>query len=139
MKKASTIFYRLGQIFSIIFAIFYPLGLIAGIILIIVGVIQKAAPLGIFGGVLTAVFAFLLAMIIVVIILANKAVKSMKENAGKLAPHILLIIFGLLSLDDFYVIGGVLGAITTGKDKKALKEAPVEAEVEEVPEEPKAE
>lgn len=140
MKKASTVFYRLGQVFSVIMAIGEPICAIVGIVLLIVGIVNKNSPLMIFGGVFAGIFIFLFAMIIAVMVLANKAVKSMKEGTGKLSLHILLIIFGLLSFDDFYVIGGILGAITTGKDKRALKEqaeAPIEAEAP--AEEPKAE
>lgn len=117
MKRASTIFYRLGQVFSIIFAIIYSCFLIGGVIMTIMGGTNKATPILIVGIVVTLVFLFLLAMDIVLIVLAGKAVKSMKEDAGKLSPHILLVIFGLLSMDYFYVIGGVLGFIVARQDR----------------------
>ena len=134
MKRASTIFYRLGQVFTIIFAIIYSLFLAIGVTVMVVGIINNATPLIIVGVILTIVFVFLLAMDIVLIVIANKAVKSMKQQEGKVSPHILLIIFGLLSMDYFYVIGGVLGIITTKKDKEAINNAPIETKTETVSE-----
>lgn len=134
MKRASTIFYRLGQVFTIIFAIIYGLFLVGGVIVMVAGIANNATPLIIIGVILAIVFVFLLAMDIVLIVIANKAVKSMKQQEGKVSPHILLIIFGLLSMDYFYVIGGVLGIITTKKDKEAINNAPIETKTETVSE-----
>ena len=134
MKRASTIFYRLGQVFSIIFAIIYSCFLIGGIVMTIMGGANKATPILIIGIVLMVVFLFLLAMDIVLIVLAGKAVKSMKQDAGKLSAHILLVIFGLLSMDYFYVIGGVLGFIVAKQDKKEADSAPIEVKAKTVEE-----
>ena len=134
MKRASTIFYRLGQVFSIIFAIIYSLFLVGGVIMTVMGGMNKATPILIIGIVVTVVFLFLLVMDIILIVLAGKAVKSMKQGAGKLSSHIVLVIFGLLSMDYFYVIGGVLGFIVARQDKQHLETAPIETKAETVEE-----
>ena len=120
MKKASRIMYTLGVVFNII-------GLILVIVLPILGGIGYANPEEVVkqssqGMTVEDVKAASLTLIIigviyivvylVVLFLALHAKKAVKNDKRENAPHIIMIVIGAISVDVFYLLGGIFGLVS---------------------------
>ncbi len=127
MKKSSNLFYSIGFVLNIIELV------IAGLLVALFAfaytnpdaINKVATDTG-----STAEYvqsAFLVIMILFVIIavvdvvvsvLVFVAKKNLKEKNGKVGTHILLLILGILSVNIFYLLGGIFGMVAASKDNE---------------------
>ena len=120
MKKASRIMYTLGVVFNII-------GLILVITLPILGGIGYANPEEVVkqssqemtvedvkAASLTLIIIGVIYIVVylVVLILALHAKKAVKNDKRENAPHIIMIVIGAISVDVFYLLGGIFGLVS---------------------------
>ena len=118
MRNSSQIMYKIGRIFSFILVGLYALLAILNTIWLIVHIVDGASAAGITSDVLGIVFALIwIALTIVCIVLATKAIKDMQEDAKNNQPHIIMIVFGAICGDVFYVLGGIFGLIANNQEK----------------------
>ena len=137
MRNASETMYKIGRIFS-----FILLGISALLIVIYSILMIVAAVDGRFPAYLGSVvgYSIWLVLVLVVILLASRAIKAIEQDKKDNGPHITMIVFGALSGDIFYLLGGIFGLIANGTEEEK-KEVVEEQQVEKVEpvEEPKKE
>jgi len=115
MRNASETMYKIGRVFS-----FVLLGLTALLIVIYSILMIVAAVDGRFPAYLGNVIGYTiwLALVIVAIILASRAIKAIDENKSENGPHITMIVVGAISGDIFYLLGGIFGVIANGQESE---------------------
>lgn len=65
-------------------------------------------------------FIFLCVELVVealVLVVAIKALKNLKEDNGRIASHVMLIVIGIVGFDIFYLLGGIFGVVAANQDK----------------------
>ena len=114
MKENSKLMYRLGRIFSFVF-----LGIACGLfvlhmILMIVHIVQEKD----FGNDISRMIStsIWIVLLIVLICLATRAMVSIENEPKNNSPHIVMIVFGALTGDIFYILGGIFGLVAIGQD-----------------------
>lgn len=114
MRNASKTMYKIGRVFS-----FVLLGLAALLLLIYSIMMIVEITKGNFPAYLGNVIGWTiwLALIVVVVILASNAIKSTEEGEKVPGPHIVMIVFGAISGDVFYILGGIFGLIANGQEE----------------------
>ena len=121
MKKASRVFYTIGKVFNIIgIVLFFVFAIIFAccafndsMLLDMAKELQK--PLQETKDLCVTCFVlFLIEGIINIatLVIATIASKSIKQEDGRLAPHIAMIVIGALSWDVFYLLGGIFGTVS---------------------------
>ncbi len=124
MKEASSILYKVGNIINLIAII---LGVILAILCFVCyGGIDNQTAIEM-GKTLTeaqttfmaAGIAFVIFIIIwiVVYVLAKRAIKALNDSSNSIAPHVLMIIIGVLGSSIFYLLGGIFGVIAENSNK----------------------
>ena len=118
MKNSSETMYKIGRIFSFVLLGIAALLLVIHTILMIVAFANghTGAGTGYIGNMIGD--SIWLALIIVVICLASKAINAMDQNEKEVAPHVTMIVFGALSCDVFYVLGGIFGIIAINQNNQ---------------------
>ena len=53
---------------------------------------------------------------IVVLVFASKAIKAVGDGAKSNAPHIIMIVIGVIGSDIFYLLGGIFGLVSESQD-----------------------
>ena len=138
MRNTQAILYKIGKIINFVLLGIFALTFLLNLIFLIVNAVNGWG----WGGNLGAMIymLFLAAFIIVLIILCGKFEEEAKKApVDKLMPVILLMIFGFLSYNWLYLVGGVFGIIAASQEKNASGEAKKEEPAEEKKEEEKAE
>lgn len=134
MRNTQKILYKIGKIVSFVLLGIYALTLLINIIMLIVHAVND----NYIGGDITGIVVFIIyiALIVVMIILAGKYTEDAeKAPVDGLMPVILLMVFGLLSGNLLYLVGGVFGIIGASQEKNA-SEKKEEQPKEESKEEP---
>ena len=130
MRNTQKILYKIGKIVSFVLLGIYALTLLINIIMLIVHAVND----NYIGGDITriVVFVIYIALIVVMIILAGKYTEEAeKAPVDALTPVILLMVFGLLSGNLLYLVGGVFGIVGASQEKNASenkKEEPKQVE-----------
>ena len=120
MRNSSKTMYKIGRIFSFVLLGLYALLLGIYSILLIVDIIRDNA---IGHDISTIVFSvIMIGLTVVCIIMATKSIKDMEQDTKNNSPHIMMIVFGALCGDVFYVLGGIFGLIANGQEQETKKE-----------------
>ena len=121
MKKASRVLYTIGRVFNIIgivlfitLAIIFAVGAFDEETAARIAVDMKEPLQTVKDLCMTCFVLFLIEGIlnIVTLILAIRAGRSIRNEDGKIAPHVTMIVIGALAWDPFYFIGGILGTVS---------------------------
>ncbi len=113
MRNASKTMYRIGRVFSFILL---GIAAIVAILFTVFMIVDLASDKGLhYLGNLISTLIWL-AFIIVVIVLATNAIKNTEEDNKNPGPHIIMIVFGALSGDVFYLLGGIFGIIANSQE-----------------------
>ena len=115
MKNASKTMYKIGRIFSFVLLGITAILTIIYSILMIVEITKGNFPRYL-GDVIK--FSIWLSLVIVVIILASNALRAMEKDDKSNGPHIVMIVFGAISGDVFYLLGGIFGLIAIGQEEE---------------------
>ena len=137
MKNTSNTMYNIGRIFTIIEIILGPIFFLLGLIFVIIAgaIPEEAAALAGPGGTLIGYGIWFIVGGILCLVFVGKAKRELanEENRNP-TPFILTIVFGAIAGNVFYVLAGIFGLIADGQQGNNQPK-----EVEEKPEEPKAE
>ena len=136
MRNTQSILYKIGKIINFVLLGIYALTvLVNGIILIVDAV---AGNHWVDNLVSIIMFLFLIALVVVLIILCGKFEEEAKKApVDALTPVILLMVFGFVSGNWLYLVGGVFGIIAASQEKNEKGEQPKEEAKEEPKEENK--
>ena len=137
MRNTQSILYKIGKIINFVLLGIYALTvLVNGIILIVDAV---AGNYWVDNLVSIIMFLIFIALVVVLIILCGKFEEEAKKApVDALTPVILLMVFGFVSGNWLYLVGGVFGIIAASQEKNEKGEQPKE-EAKEEPKEEKAE
>ena len=125
MKKTSNLFYSIGFVLNIIGIVFYAVLIaIFAIAMNNAEAISKIATDT--GSTVEYVRQSLLALVIlisvsividiVVSVFVLRAKRNLREGNGRTGTHILLLVLGILSINLFYLLGGIFGVVAAGDD-----------------------
>ena len=136
MRNTQSILYKIGKIINFVLLGIYALTvLVNGIILIVDAV---AGNYWVDNLVSIIMFLILIALVVVLIILCGKFEEEAKKApVDALTPVILLMVFGFVSGNWLYLVGGVFGIIAASQEKNEKGEQPKEEAKEESKEENK--
>ncbi|MBO4572826.1 MAG: hypothetical protein J5762_03560 [Clostridia bacterium] len=117
MGSASKILYTVGKVVNIIEIVMTSLMLLLGLVVMIFGE-TVAANIEALSGMLTMASgtgftiggAVALVISIVTLVLANNATRALDNGVKENAPHIVMIVIGVLG-DIFYLLGGIFGLV----------------------------
>lgn len=135
MKNASNIMFRIGRIFNIISIVttivFFILGVMAGIVGIIFLIISSNSSdweelkvassilipvaIGLFAG---GIYFFISS--IVTMIFAVKSHYEIIEGSYEAKPRVILIVFGAISGNTFYVLSGIFSFIARNQESRYI-------------------
>ncbi len=121
MRNTQKILYQIGKIVSWVLLGIYALIFVINLIVLIVDAVNE----GIWIDNLSAMIAMLImaALILVLIFLAKKNEEdALKAPTHELKPIILLMVFGFLSGNWLYLVGGVFGIIGASQEANAKEE-----------------
>lgn len=117
MRNASRVMYKIGRIFSFVLLALFAVLFVVYSILLVVHIIQGVDAAVIGADIGTMIWALIwTGLVIVLIILATRAIKNMEEDAKANGPHIVMIVFGAITGDIFYLLGGIFGLIAIGQE-----------------------
>ncbi len=124
MKKASSVLYLIGNILNGIGIVIYLLlGIIvvagAGSINEVPEQYQGQYTVAEFQQIAKAAGIFLLicaVISIIVFILASRARKAVNNGSKEYAPHIIMIVVGVIGTNLLYLIGGILGVVAESQE-----------------------
>ena len=117
MGNASKILYTVGKVVNIIEIVMTSLMLLLGLVVMIFGE-TITANIEALSGMMTMLSgtgftiggAFALVLSIVTLVLANNATRALDNGIKENAPHIVMIVIGVLG-DIFYLLGGIFGLV----------------------------
>lgn len=120
MKEASKTMYKIGRIFSYVLLGIYALVIVLNIILLAVDATKDGSPIGdnISNIVTCSIF---LVLTILCIVFATRSIKEIEEGSKEAKPHIVMIVFGALCGDIFYLLGGIFGLVANGQSEEQSK------------------
>ena len=129
MRNTQSILYKIGKIINFVLLGIYALTvLVNGIILIVDAV---AGNYWVDNLVSIIMFLILIALVVVLIILCGKFEEEAKKApVDALTPVILLMVFGFVSGNWLYLVGGVFGIIAASQEKNGEGEKKEEAKEE---------
>lgn len=135
MKNTSRTMFNIGNIITIVYLGLGALFTLIGLIVIIVGGASSEPSIVASGSTLLGWGIYFLVTSILCLVFVGKAKKELAdESSQNQKPFIITIVFGAIASNPFYVLAGIFGLIAEGQ--QGNKEP---KEVEEKPEEPKAE
>ena len=137
MKNTSNTMYNIGRIFTIVEIVLGPIFFLLGLIFAIVGgIVDEAAALVGYGSTLIGYGIWFIVGGILCLIFVGKAKRELQDESNKNpTPFILTIVFGAIAGNVFYVLAGIFGLIADSQQGGNAEPK----QVEEKPEEPKAE
>ena len=113
MKNASATMYKIGRIFTFVLLGIAALLVLIYSILMIVGIVNGNFPAYLSNVIGNSIW---LGIIIVVLIVAANSIRAIEEGTKETTPHILMIVFGAISGNVFYVLGGIFGLVALGQE-----------------------
>ena len=120
MRNTQATLYKIGRIINWVFLGLYCLGVFINIITLIVSAVNGWYIGDDISGIVT--FTIFAALVLVLIILCGKFEEEAKKApVNALAPVILLMVFGLVSGNVLYTVGGVFGIIAASQEKNGEK------------------
>ena len=120
MRNTQAILYKIGKIINWVLLGLYCLGVFINIITLIVSAVNGWYIGDDISGIVT--FTIFAALVLVLIILCGKFEEEAKKAPiNALAPVILLMVFGLVSGNVLYTVGGVFGIIAASQEKNGEK------------------
>ena len=116
MRESSKTMYKIGRIFS--FVLLGLAALLAVLHLILMLVYLADETKGNWSSELGSMIGTIIwiGFIIVVICLATNAIKLTETEKENKTPHITMIVFGALSGDVFYLLGGIFGLVAIAQE-----------------------
>ena len=136
MRNTQSILYKIGKIINFVLLGIYGLTFLLNLIFLIVDAVNDRIWADNLGTMISMLI--LAALVIVLIILCGKFEEDAKKApVDALTPVILLMVFGLVSGNWLYLVGGVFGIIAASQEKNAQSEQPKEEAKEEPKEENK--
>ena len=126
MKNASRIMDTVGMVFNIIGLVLVLIGAILfGVVTFNQDLINKIAQdssqtADFVKNIVLVYFIFLCVELVVealILVVAIKALKNLKEDNGRIASHVMLIVIGIVGFDIFYLLGGIFGVVAANQDK----------------------
>ena len=119
MRESSKTMYRIGRIFSYVLLGLSALLAVLHVILMCVYIADNTK--GDWGSELGQLISTIIWMsfIVVMILLATNAINKTETDKSDKAPHITMIVFGALSGDVFYLLGGIFGLVAIAQDEEA--------------------
>ena len=127
MRNSSKTMYKIGRIFSFVLVGLYALAFILNLVWMIVHIVDGLAASVIASDIVGMVFAAIwIVLAVLCIVFATKAIKEIDEGTKNNAPQILMIVWGAIVGNIFYVLGGIFGLIANGQEKEQPKEEPKE-------------
>ncbi len=129
MRNTQAILYKIGRIINFVLLGIYALTFLLNLIFLIVDAVNDR----VWGDNLGAMISMivLLALVVVLLILVGKFEEDAKKApVNALTPVILLMVFGLVSGNILYTVGGVFGIIAASQENNANGEKKEEAKEE---------
>ena len=122
MRNTQKTLYKIGSIINWVLMGIFALIILINIILLIVDAVNDR---GIVDNISTIVtYTIFLALVIVLLILVKKFEEdALKAQINHLAPVILLMVFGVLSWNLLYTVGGVFGIIAASQENNSEDKA----------------
>lgn len=129
MRNTQAILYKIGRIINFVLLGIYALTFLINLIILIVDAVNDR----VWGDNLGAMISMIVLLVLVVVLLI--LVGKFEEDAKKapvnaLTPVILLMVFGLVSGNILYTVGGVFGIIGASQENNANGEKKEEAKEE---------
>ena len=138
MRNTQNTLYKIGRIINWVLLGIYGLTFVINLIILIVDAVNGYYWIDNLSTMITMIF--LAAFIIVLVILDGKfGEEALKATPDNLTPIILLMVFGLLSGNVLFLVGGVFGIIGGSQEKNAQEQKGEKEEPKEEPKEEKAE
>ena len=138
MRNTQNTLYKIGRIINWVLLGIYGLTFVINLIILIVDAVNDYYWIDNLSSMITMIF--LAAFIIVLVILDGKfGEEALKATPDNLTPIILLMVFGLLSGNVLFLVGGVFGIIGGSQEKNAQEQEGKKEEPKEEPKEEKAE
>ena len=135
MKNTSRIMFNVGNIVTIVYLGLGGLFTLIGLITLIVGGASSDPTIISAGSTLLGWGIYFLVTSILCLVFVGKAKKELADESSKnQTPFIITIVFGAIASNPFYVLAGIFGLIAESQQGNNQPK-----EVEEKPEEPKAE
>ena len=135
MKNTSRIMFNVGNIVTIVYLGLGGLFTLIGLITLIVGGASSDPTIISAGSTLLGWGIYFLVTSILCLVFVGKAKKELADESSKnQTPFIITIVFGAIASNPFYVLAGIFGLIAESRQGNNQPK-----EVEEKPEEPKAE
>ena len=135
MKNTSRIMFNVGNIVTIVYLGLGGLFTLIGLITLIVGGASSDPTIISAGSTLLGWGIYFLVTSILCLVFVGKAKKELADESSKnQTPFIITIVFGAIASNPFYVLAGIFGLIAESQQGNSQPK-----EVEEKPEEPKAE
>ena len=134
MRNTQNTLYKIGRIINWVLLGIYGLTFVINLIILIVDAVNDYYWIDNLSSMITMIF--LAAFIIVLVILDGKfGEEALKATPDNLTPIILLMVFGLLSGNVLFLVGGVFGIIggsqaKNAQEQKGEKEEPKEEKAE---------
>ena len=118
MRESSKTMYKIGRIFSFVLLGIAVLLAILHLVLMFVYIADETK--GVWANELGSLIGTIiwLGFIVVVIILATNAIHKTEEEKDNKAPHITMIVFGAISGDIFYLLGGIFGLVAIAQESE---------------------
>ena len=134
MRNTQAILYKIGKIINFVLLGIYGLTFLINLIILIVDAVRDYYWLDNLGTMITMMV--FIALVVVLIILCGKFEEDAKKAPiDALMPVILLMVFGLVSGNILYTVGGVFGIVAASQEKNASGESKKEEPAEEKKEE----
>lgn len=134
MRNTQAILYKIGKIINFVLLGIYGLTFLINLIILIVDAVRDYYWLDNLGTMITMMV--FIALVVVLIILCGKFEEDAKKApVDALMPVILLMVFGLVSGNILYTVGGVFGIVAASQEKNASGESKKEEPAEEKKEE----
>lgn len=138
MRNTQNTLYKIGRIINWVLLGIYGLTFVINLIILIVDAVNDYYWIDNLSTMITMIF--LAAFIIVLVILDGKfGEEALKATPDNLTPIILLMVFGLISGNELFLVGGVFGIIGGSQEKNAQEQKGEKEEPKEEPKEEKAE
>ena len=136
MRNTQQILYKIGKIVNFVLLGLCALGLLGALIGLIVSAVNGNGA-GVGSAIGSMIYILIeVALVIVLMVLCNKYEEDAKKApVDALTPVILLMVFGFLSYNWLYLVGGVFAIIAANQEKNANGESKKEEPAEEKKEE----
>ena len=131
MRKTQGILYRIGKIINFVWLGLYALAFVIYSILLIVHIVNDVPFGGDISGMVT-MFIFCGFTIALIILSGKFSEEALKAPVNGLAPIIILMVFGVLSTNILFTVGGVFGIIGAAQENNAKEKEEKKESVDEV-------